>query len=263
MSTLDDLKKEATEVTLRNQHKVSSSSSDEENWRKLAPVMKYLKDHFTELANSLNVVEKDILVDFEINDAVKLKNMKGRNYKITHPGADKDRDFVFEFENSGEQHSYVLLPVGPAATAFKTLLGDNQIQYATVPVNNNKSLKFEIKPLIRTKYRITVNLDKENIGLRISNYNNIWSQTNYFKITEITTVLLDELTKHVMREPNKYNEIVGNVISEESRTKLREKLKAAQTSQNAPVGQSQAQPKKVKKKVKKEKTLFGKFSGKK
>lgn len=263
MSTLDDLKKEATEATLRNQYKVSAGSSDEENWRKLAPVMKYLKDHFTDLANSLNVVDKNILVDFEINDAVKLKNLKGQNYKITHPGADKDRDFVFEFENSGVQHSYALLPVGPAATAFKTLLGDNQIQCATVPVNNNKSLKFEIKPLVRTKYRITANPDKENIGLTISNYNNIWSQTNYFKKTEITTELLDELIKHVMREPNKYNALVGNVISEEARTKLKEKLQAEQTSQNAPVGQSKAQPKKVKKKVMKEKTLFGKLFGKK
>ncbi len=263
MSTLEELKKQASEATLRNQVAGSSKTSDEEQWRKLAPVMKFLKDHFTELAATLNVLEKDTLVDFEINDALSLKRLKGQNYKITNPSADKEKDFVFEFENVGEHPSYTLIPAGPAAAAFKNTLSDNQIQCASTPVDKNKSIKFEIKPLVRTRYRVTADLAKENISLTISNYNTIWSQTNYFKKTEITTVLMDELTRHVMREPNKYNEMVGNVISEEMRAKLRAKLKAEQTSQKAGSGQGQVKKVKVKKKAKKEKTIFGKLFKKK
>jgi hypothetical protein len=263
MSTLEELKKQASDVTQRNQVAAKGSATDEQQWHKLAAVMKFLKDHFTELAETLNVLEQDTLVDFEINDAVSLKRLKGQNYKITHPGENKERDFIFEFENSAEHPAYCLLPAGPAAAAFKSTLSDNQIQCSTTPVDGNKSIKFEIKPLVRTKYRFTANPEKENVSLTITNYNNIWSQTNYFKKTEVTTVLMDELTHHVMRKPNKYNEMVGNVISEEMRTKLRAKLKAEQTSQKAKAGQSKAQPAKVQQQAKKEKTLFGKIFKKK
>ena len=110
MSTLDELKKQAAEATQRNQVATPApgGATEEQQWRKLAPVMKYLQDHFTELANTLNVLEKVILVDFEINDSVTLKSLKAQNYKITHPTADKEKDFVFELEPVGFLRGYFL-----------------------------------------------------------------------------------------------------------------------------------------------------------
>ena len=91
MSTLEELKRQASEATQRNQVANAAAPDEQQQWRKLAPVMKYLKSHFTELANTLNVLEKDILVDFAINDAVTLKRVKAQNYKVTHPSADKEK----------------------------------------------------------------------------------------------------------------------------------------------------------------------------
>ena len=265
MSTLEELKKQASEVTQRGQvaaaNKAGSDQpSEEEKWRKLSPVMKFLQDHFVELAETLNVLNKEIMVDFEINDSVTLKNLKGQKYKITHPGKDQDKEkqFVFEFENVGENPTYCVLPTGPVATSFKKLLIDNQAQCSTTSVENNKSVKFEIKALLRTRYLFSADLEKECINLKISNYSSFWSQLNAFKKSEITTDLMDELTRHVMREPNKYNEMVGNVISEDMRTQIREKLKAEQTAQQRQAEANQiAQAKKES--GKKEKTIFGRL----
>ena len=107
---------------------------------------------------------------------------------------------------------------------------------------------FEIKSTVRTKYRFTAEPAKDTISLTISNYDNIWSQTNYFKKIGITAQLMDELTHHVMREPNKYNELVGNIISDEARTKLRAKLKADITAKKAHVAKQEAKEKESKKK---------------
>ena len=255
MSTLDDLKKQASEVTLRDQVKTPAGNpSEEQQWRKLAPVMKYLQDHFTELANSLKVLEKPVLVDFKINDSATLKRLKARNYKISHPAADKEKEFIFEFENSGEQSGYTLIPIGSPATIFKETLVKNSIKYETTSIDKSKSIKFEIKPLVRTKYTFTADIGKESINLTITNYNQLWSHTNYFQKNNITTALMDELTKHVLREPNKYDEMVGNVISEEERTKIREKLK---TQINATVAKNETVAVQTQQPAKKEKTLFG------
>ena len=221
--------------------------------------MKYLKAHFTELASTLNVLEKDILVDFVINSAVTLKRVKAQNYKISHPSADKAKDFVFEFENFGENPTYTLVRVGSTATSFKGLLIENQMQCGITPVEGNKSVKFEIKSNIRTKYRFTAEPAKDTISVTISNYDNIWSQINYFKKSDITAKLMDELTHHVMREPNKYNELVGNTISDESRTILRAKLKVDITAKKAHAAKQEANEKESQK----EKTLFGKIFKKK
>ncbi len=258
MSTLEELKKQASEATQRNQVAAPVQVTEEEKWRKLAPVMKFLKDHFIELAETLNVLKKDILVNFEINDVVSLNTLKGQNYKITHPTDEKEKQFVFEFENVAEHPTYHLLPAGAAGSTLKRLLIENQIHCSTTPADGNKSIKFEIKPLVRTKYLFSTDLDKEVINLTISNYSNIWSQVNNFKKTEITTVLMDELTLHVMREANKYNEMVGNVISEDMRTQIREKLKAEQTSQELQAEKNQIAEAKAQS-GKKEKTIFGKL----
>jgi len=111
-------------------------------WRELAPVIKYLKAHFTHLASTLNVLEKDILVDFVINSAVTLKRVKAQNYKVRHPSIDKDKNFVFEFENFGENTIYTLVPLGSAATSLKGILTENQMQCRATPVEGNKSVKF-------------------------------------------------------------------------------------------------------------------------
>lgn len=265
MSTLDDLKKQASDVTQRNQvvTPAPSGATEKEHWRNLAPVMKYLQDHFTELANTLNVLEKATLVDFKINESVTLKGLKGENYKITHPIEDKEKDFILEFENIGEHPTYASVPVGSPATTFKNTLNNNQIKCVTTPLDKTKSIRFEIKPRVRTKYQFTADLEKGNISLTITNYSNLWAQTNYFKKNDISSELMDELTKHVLREPNKYDEMVGNVISEEERTMIRENLKANITAKNAQAAKNETQATKTQQPAKKEKSLLGKFFKKK
>ena len=66
MSTLEELKKQASEVTQRNQIVGTAAQDEEQDWRSLALVMKYLKANFTELAITLNVLEKDVLIDLPL-----------------------------------------------------------------------------------------------------------------------------------------------------------------------------------------------------
>ena len=82
---------------------------------------------------------------------------------------------------------------------------------------------------------------------------------NLFKKNDITAKLMDELTHHVMREENNYNEMIGNVISEETRTKLREKLNAEKSEQEKLAEQNQINEAKAQQKSAKENTFFGKL----
>ena len=257
MSTLDELKKQASEATQRNQVKqpAADDATAEKQWRKLAPIMKYLLDHYTELAGSLNVLNKGIPVDFKVNDAVTLKGLKGKNYQVTHSSADKEKEFVFEFENTGEHAGYTTALLGSPTAALKDLLNKNQIKFVTSSPDT-KSTRFEIKPSVKTKYQFAADVGKECINLTITNYNQLWSKTNALKKNDITTALMDELTKHVLRQPNKYDEMMGNVISEAERTRIREKLKS--TTQPNATAVTPAPPAPAK-----EKTLLGKLFGKK
>ena len=260
MSTLEQLKKQASEATLQNKVVTSTETpaDTDTQWRKLAPVMKYLQNHFNELAGSLNVLAKGIPVDFKISDSVILRGLKGRNYKITHPSADKEKAFVFEFENTGDNPGFASIPVGSPTTVFKDTLNKNQIKFSANSVDA-KSTKFEIQPLVRTKYQFIADVEKECISLTITNYKDLWARTNHFKKNGITTELMDELTKHVLREPNKYDEMVGNVISESERTLIRERLKEITATQ---LGADKAPVTPPQETAKQEKSLFGKLFGK-
>ena len=95
MSTLEELKKQASEVTQRKQVAAAAPDkvTDEEKWRKLAPVMKFLKDHFIELAETLNVLDKETLVDFEI------KEISRNNSRVEMQLNHASKKYIFKFNN--------------------------------------------------------------------------------------------------------------------------------------------------------------------
>ena len=257
MSTLEELKKQALDATQQNRIQQPGSEDDlREKWRKLSPVMKYLHDHFKELADSLNVLGKEIPIDFKINNSVILRGLKAQNYRITHPSEDKEKEFIFEFENAGEIPTYTNILNGSPATKFKESMDKYRVKYTAKRSDDNKSIKFEIKPLVRTTYLFSADVENETINLTISNYNEMYGRTNKFKRKEITTALMDELTKHVLRNANKYDEMVGNVASEEVRTQIREKLKTQLNAQASTTQEITPQPQQP---ANKEKSLIGKL----
>ncbi len=106
---------------------------------------------------------------------------------------------------------------------------------------------------MRSRYHFSADIDNEQIALQIINYKSLWRQKNRFSTAQITQALLDALTRHVMREEDDYNAIIGNVLSDDARTEIREKLKKEAAKNRARIAEPPPPPSVPKK------TLLGRF----
>ena len=225
MALLDDLKKEAenTKIGARSESSAGDAGQHEENWKKLRPVLAYLKHHFQELAETLNVLESENLFEFELDRNVKLRQLKSQNFKITAPKDNEERAFNFEFENIGEIPTNYQTHNGDEAARLKTLFKANNIAFTAKSDNKNRDI-LQIKPKTKTTFQFVADVENNNIKFSSINYDRIWTQTNYFTKEKITEELMDEMTKFAMRQPSRLNELTGNVVSDDLKTKLREQL---------------------------------------
>lgn len=228
MSLLDDLKKQAEDTKIGARPGSDSGDKDttkklEENWRKLRPVFAYLKHHFTELAETLNVLESETLFEFELDRNIKLRQLKSQNFKITAPKDNEEREFNFEFENVGEIPTNYKTHNPDETARLKSLFKNNGINFAQKPDNKNQDI-FQIKPKTKTTFQFVADVENNNIKFSSINYERLWTQVNYYTKEKITQELMDEMTKFAMRQPNRLNELSGNVVSDDVKTKLRAQL---------------------------------------
>jgi len=227
MSTLEELKKQAEQRRQQEQQQAhSSAASAQQKWARLEPVMQRLDQHFKDLAETLNFLDKDLTVDFRINADITLVNLKAKNFQIIHPRHENHYlELIFQFENTGTSAQRFKVPKGPLVPKLEDTLTGNGIRHSKAAIMDGQVFRFTIRPFVRSKYHFIADIDREEIVLNIINYKSLWKQKNRFSTAQITQELLDALTRHAMREEEDYNRLIGNVLSDDARIEIREKLK--------------------------------------
>ena len=61
--------------------------------------------------------------------------------------------------------------------------------------------------------------------MKITNFNEIWSQSIRYSADKISNELLDETAKYILGKENKFKEMSGGGISDTMRTKIQQRLK--------------------------------------
>jgi len=84
----------------------------------------------------------------------------------------------------------------------------------------NRSI-FVINPKFTVTFKYMVDLENCLILLKIDNFEGAWSQMVRYSPTSINEELLDETAKYILAKPNRFQELSGNVVSEDMRAKLR------------------------------------------
>lgn len=250
MSLLDDLKKQAEDTKIGARSGAGADEETarrhEENWRKLRPVLAYLKHHFTELAETLNVLDSETFFEFELDNNVKLRQLKSENFKIVKPKDNEERAFHFEFDNVGEFPTNYQTRNPDESERLKASFRASGITFILKPGDKNRDI-LQIKPKTKTSFQFVADVDKNQIKFTSVNYDRIWSQVIYFTKEKVTDELMDEMTKFAMRQENRLSELSGNVVSEDVKTKLREQLIREGTISQKPIEKKAEKPAEKKK----------------
>lgn len=222
MSLLDDLKKEADKKN--TQAKVENTQVSEEDRKILLSKMALIKNYYSELVEHLNVLLPDEVNDFDLTKDVAFKGTKKSNYAIKYKDKFEKESAYFRFDQIGPRKIRVNLRSIDGAERFRNLLKRNEINHVD-KMESDSRIIFTIEPKVTAKFDYLANLNNGFIELKITNFNEIWSQSIRYSPNKITNELLDETAKYILGNTNKFKEMSGGTITDTARTRIQHNLK--------------------------------------
>ena len=225
MSLLDDLKKQAEEKAKSDQGQGKSGGNQhEKNWHVIAPKLHIIFNYLKELSRNLNIVTSDSPTNYQLTKTIVFKNLKKKDFRIVKDNNSEMKSFSFRYDLIGDRNIPVVVNNLPEAEKLKSLLNQRMIKF-TDKVENKNRIIISVVPKICVRFTYSADLANGMILLNISDFNSAWDQTIRLSPESVTENLMEETAKYILDQPSKLMEMTGNIISDDMREKLRERLK--------------------------------------
>ena len=224
MSLLDDLKKQAEQKATRDTVQASSTTGRADQvWKKLEPKMKMIARYYKELAENLNIVNPDTLNSYQLTKSIVLNNLKKTEFRVTGKKANDFRCISFRYDLTGERDIKVAINNDMQAEKIRSVLSERGFRFVD-KVEHAKRIVFTIKPKITVLFEYSVDLENAQVLLKVDNFDGAWTQLVRYNPDAVNEELLDETAKYILKKPNRFQQLSGNVVSEDMRAKLRATL---------------------------------------
>ncbi len=223
MSLLDDLKKQAEEVKEKQRQELSQTQARARLVEDcLRPRMRALYDFFRELKEQLDVLDPDVRRDYQVEGVGVLDNLRQGHYRIEVEDPRQVDSFAFRYTCARDER-LEFRREQRSAQRTKELLWSHNLRFATRDASGGGTT-FLLSYQVPVSLSFGIDPEKAAITLRIRNLERLGLTLHRFAPERIDQEFMDELGKCVLREPNRFNEIAGNVIPESTRARLREQL---------------------------------------
>lgn len=224
MSILEELREQAQQAS--NKPAVEEKPSVDEPpksareayvERRLLPIMKALHDYFSEFHAHVTAINPQIEIDYELDGIGSLAGLKATDYTFEADNADTVRQFTFCYACRGERTSEFKLK-GTQGDQQKAYLTANKLRFRSKPARNMTVLTVE--PAVPVRYEFALDIEREAISLNVINAGALGVLRHTLAGDTVTPKLLDELAKHMLCKPNRFNELTGNVLSDTGRFRI-------------------------------------------
>ncbi|MEM7406644.1 MAG: hypothetical protein AAF458_15205 [Pseudomonadota bacterium] len=269
MSFLDDLKKEAEQVKARQQEASSTTQSRRTRMlQSVRPKMQALYKYLKDACEQLCIVDPDVHVSYELRGFGKLGPLRQGEYKVV---ADDPRNldkFTLSFACTRPNQIQFQIEGKETASAQKEYMWSCNLRFTSKMTAENTGVFFLDSHVLVT-VEFEADLEEGKINMRMRNMDALGTSRASFEPDQINEEFMDELGKCMIRKSNRFQEISGNSVSEETRMRLRQQLAQDQYRRQieAASGGAQAQegaaakPKPKKKPEKKKGLLRSLFKG--
>jgi hypothetical protein len=224
MSLLDDLKKQAEQKDSRNVVGDTARAREQErNWHRLSPKMYLIHSFLKEFAENLNIIKPQDPVDFRITRTLELKGLIRQNFRVIKQDPESLKSFYLCYDLVGSRPLQAGMGADAEAGRFRALLNENGME-AFQRVEGAAKFVFIVEPKVTARFSYNADLDASVILLEVHRATGLWSQRLRYEADAITDQLMEETGKFILGRPSRFMELSGNLLSDETREMLREKL---------------------------------------
>ncbi len=263
MSFLDELRKEASAVKKQQNDDVSSTvARNQMILRGLLPRMRALYKHLKEYAESLTVVKQNVAVSYELKGFDILENLVQSDYRAYTDDPRQLSKFAFAFNCRGDETVTLKTQGYDRYLSVKEYLWSHNLRFASKVSGRGEGV-FHLEPLVPVSFEFAADVEKAAIRLRVRNMDSLGTSTFTYNPDLVNSNFMEELARYIMRKPNRFDDLSGNRISDDTRRRLRDEVERQKEERDRELTVPRAsietpRPNKIvrKKKVRK-KSLFG------
>jgi len=224
MGILDDLKKEAEAVEAERARETTARQralGDAE--ARLEPIMQRLYKYFRDLKQQLAVVEKKVLADYEIKGIGRVEGLEQGQYGVSTERTERIQRFVFRCVCAKDDVFEVNQRDSASVAAYRDYLRDNGLKGKVRDTEKGGAL-FMVEPVVPVVVEFIADYEKVAIQIRMRNLRSIGITRYTLTPEKLDEKLQDELAKLVLRAPNRFDELTGNAMSEDDKTRIKRQL---------------------------------------
>lgn len=241
MGVLDELKKQAENTQKQRQQQENAGAERRaELKRKLVTRVDDLYYFFKEFEQQLNVVNPNVTCSFDVGDLCTLTNLTQGEYKLRADDVGEVTKFRFYYSCVGSGGREVKLSNLAVAEKKQEVLKTNQLKFKLRDERGGRC-SLLIEAFVPVSFDFSVDVDKAVVRLRVKNKPMLGVSNYSYNADQINSEFMDEVAKYILDKPNRFNELSGNTMSEDTLTELRrvlaqDKAKSKSAAENRDAG---------------------------
>ncbi len=225
MGVLDELKQQAEKAQAKlQQQQASQEGQHAVIERRLMTRMDDLHAYFKEFQQQLNLVNPEITGDFYITDLCTLKNLRQEGYQVTSDSSDGVRKFTFHYVRAGRGLREVRLPNKLIAEQKRENLWRYGLKFKLKEYSQNRCALL-IEAYVPVSFEFEADVERAAIRLKVKNKPMPGISTYTYDAEQIDAEFMDEVAKYVLEKPNRFDELSGNTVPEDTLVRIRQQLK--------------------------------------
>ncbi len=224
MSFLDELKKEAEEIKAKQSRQDDSTQRERhEVIRTIRSSMQSLHRYLKEACEQLSVVDPEIHMTYELRNYGRLGPLRQGGYKMTVDDRRTVDKFTVSYVCSRAEQLKIQIEGKDAVDKQREYMWSCNLRF-TSKVTADGDGVFYVDAYVPITFEFESDYENAKINLRIRNLDSLGSDRVTFEPHQINDKLMEEMAKMIVRKDNRFQELAGNMVSEETRMRLRHQL---------------------------------------
>jgi hypothetical protein len=225
MGILDELKKEAEAAEAEKARDDTVRQQELERSRaEIEPLMQSLYKYFSELKQHLTAVNKEVAAAYDIRGVGLVEGLQQGQYGVSTERIEQIDKFTFRCVCAATGVYQVNQRDAASVASYRDYLRDNGLK-AKVRDTGKDSALFMVEPVVPVVIEFKADYERKAIRLRLRNLKDIGVTRHLLSLDKVNETMMDELAKAVLRTPNKFDETIGNALSNSYKTRIKEQVK--------------------------------------
>ncbi|MFT5446887.1 MAG: hypothetical protein ACI9DC_002062 [Gammaproteobacteria bacterium] len=230
MGVLDELKQEAVSIEAKKaREKTSRAAAHSRARERVVPCMRTAYTYFSELKQHLQVVKRQVEASYDIRDVGRVDGLQQGQYGVSTENPEQLDKFSFRCvcAKSGilqVNHSDVA-----SVASYRDYLRSNGLQAKVRDASKGGKggAIFMVQPAVPVVVELSADYERAVVVLRVRNLSNIGVGRHTLTPEQVDEKFLDEIAKAILRQPNQFDIITGEAISDTTKHRLKERIRAA------------------------------------